>query len=174
MKLAVGRYNIKRAVGTDGVERFWNQQVNVTIMRLEGGEAVGVVSGVKGGAQRVVVLRNLTESGELAFAARGGEFFLRMGAEGMQAGVNVGTQNIGKLGIAPNVYQKDDEHQREKSAAQLQKQASAPPATAFLIVENGLAFVHESIQAKRLQQGAYVQLHRFAMHTTKSFLTAPE
>ena len=59
-----------------------------------------------------------------------------------QAGVRIRAQKFRQLGIAANVEQENDQHKREKSAGDFQREPGSAPAAAFLIVENGLAFRH--------------------------------
>ena len=61
--------------------------------------------------------------------------------------MNVGAQKIGQFGLAADVDQEHDQDEREESAGNFEREASSAPAAALLIVENGLAFRHESIQA---------------------------
>lgn len=62
--------------------------------------------------------------------------------------MNVGTQNVGELRLATDVDEEEDQNERKKPACKLEDEPRSAPASAFLIVENGLAFGHKSIQAK--------------------------
>lgn len=66
-----------------------------------------------------------------------------------QTGVDVGTKDIRQLGIAADIDKENDEDHGEESAGNFENTAGSPPAAPFLVVEDGLAFGHESIQARR-------------------------
>jgi len=90
----------------------------------------------------------------------------------MKTAVDIGAEDIGKFGFAPDVNQKYDQNKREEAARQFEDPQGPAPATALLIVENGLAFRHKSIQARAVPtQRAYAQVQEFARLTAKAFLT---
>ena len=136
--------NLQMAIGPGGVQRIRNQQVDIVVMQLKGGQAGRIVFFVEGGAQRIVVLRDLAQRRDLALAATG-RFRLQKRetrANRVQACVVVRLQNIRKFRVAADVDQKNNEHDGEKAARNFQHTASAPPAAPLLIVENRLAFRH--------------------------------
>ena len=147
MELSVGCHDTERAVGIERVQRLGNQDVDIVVVKLKRGQAVWIVGNIERDAQRIVILWDFAERGQLAFAAAGMRGLrLHAPADGMQAAVNVGAQNIWQFGLAADVDQEDDQHQREESTGDFEREPRPAPATPLLIVENGLAFRHESIQ----------------------------
>jgi len=140
----------ERAVGSGGVKLFRNEQVDIVVMLFERGEAVGVPVDVKAGAERVVRFRNVADGSDFA-KARGAEGnALGFRGSAMRSGIGNRTveraarreQKFWKIGAAENVDEKSDDQEREENAADFEDAASASPATALFIVENGLAFHH--------------------------------
>jgi len=53
-----------------------------------------------------------------------------------------GREDVGEFRLAKNVDDENDQNQGKKAADDLEHAAGSPPATAFLVVKNWLAFNH--------------------------------
>ena len=136
---------VQLSIERHGVQGLGNEQVQIVIVQLEGSEAGVIVTHVKGGAQRVVILGNLAERGNLALPAEPLRLGLQLGADGMQTGAGIRAQDIGQVRVAAHVKQEDDQNDREETAGNFQREPGSAPAAALLVVENGLAFRHRDI-----------------------------
>ena len=83
-QLGIG-LDIERAVGFVGVQRFGNEQVEVFVVKLQRGEAGGIVAHIKCGAQRIIILRLFAKVGDFALAALAGPLRPRFGGNSVEA-----------------------------------------------------------------------------------------
>ena len=133
---------VEVAIRGDGVKSFREQEVEVVIVRLQRGEAVGIPADVECGTQWIIILRNFAELRDFVLSAGANRLGLQSATNRMESAVGIGTKNIGQIGIANQIDDENDENDGEKRARKLENAASAAPATALFVVENGLAFRH--------------------------------
>ena len=111
VELGIG-FQIELPVGGDGMELLGNQQVNIAIMQLQRGQAVGVPAHVECDAQRIVLGRHLAQSRHAAYAsaAPGRLLRFRTGQDRMQTGAAGRQEQSGKIHALCNGDKKRDQH----------------------------------------------------------------
>ena len=135
-------FDVEAAIDGNCVQGFRNEQIDIVIVLLQGGQAGRIVADVKSGAQRIVILGEFAERGDFTFAALPDHLGLQLGRDGMHAPMGGGRKNIGQFGLAEYVDDKNHEDQREQAADDFENAAGPAPAAAFLVVKNWLAFKH--------------------------------
>ena len=105
-------FQIELPVGGDGVQLLGNQQVNIAIVQLQRGQAVGVPTHVECHAQWVVACGYLAQGRDATYAsvAPGRQFRFRTGQDRMQTGAAGRQKQAGKVHALRDGDEKRDQH----------------------------------------------------------------
>jgi len=132
------------AIGRNGVQLLRHQEVDIFIVLLQRGKAVGIPTDIKGRAHRIVRGGNLADVGDTLVApfALGnslGDLFLY----GVIRGAGIGQQGRGKFHAASHGDEEIHQQQGQQNSADFHEPTSTTPPKLLGVVEDWPAFFHE-------------------------------
>ena len=139
--------NREPAVGSDGMQLLGDQQVKVPIVLFQRGEARGVPTYIKRGAQRIISCRHLADRRHAAPPPFPYGFRVWLCRHGAISGPRVLQQSAWQIDRGQYGYEKVRQKHSQCGAGQFQHTPRAPPAHALRVVEDGSALFHRSFQA---------------------------